>query len=171
MRTLSKQARVVLEITKTVFSAVKQLNFHSVRLPLIAKRQSARLPPPTRLWLKEGNVHDLTALREITHALPSGINLFGDQAYADEQFKAQLKTQAIQLFMPIKKPQKRVLTDEQKHFNKTVSTFPQPIENFFKWLIDKADIQRASSLRSTEDLMIHCKGKPSFALLLLNFYY
>lgn len=121
--------------------------------------------------MKEGNVHDLTALREISDELPSGINLFGDKAYADESFKAELKEQQIQLFTPIKKTKKAKLTDEQKHFNKTVSTFRQPIESFFKWLIDKTDIQRASSVRSTEGLIIHCLGKLTFALLLLNFYY
>lgn len=169
--TRSNQARVAPEIAKTGFSAVKQTNFHGVRLHLIANRQPACLPLPTKVWLKEGNVHDLTALREISDELPSGINLFGDKAYADESFKAELKEQQIQLFTPIKKTKKAKLTDEQKHFNKTVSTFRQPIESFFKWLIDKTDIQRASSVRSTEGLIIHCLGKLTFALLLLNFYY
>lgn len=169
--TRSTQARVAHEIAKTGFSAVKQTNFHGVRLHLIANKQPTSLPLPTKLWLKEGNVHDLTALREISDELPTGINLFGDKAYSDETFKAELKEQQIQLFTPIKKPKKAELTDEQKHFNKTVSSFRQPIESFFKWLIDKTDIQRASSVRSTEGLIIHCLGKLTFALFLLNFYY
>jgi hypothetical protein len=60
---------------------------------------------------------------------------------------------------------------QEKGFNKTVSSFRQPIESLFKWLIDKTDIQRASQVRSTEGLIIHCLGKLTFALLLLNFYY
>lgn len=169
--TRSKQGRVAPEIAKTGFSAVKQTNFHGVRLHLIANKQSRALPLPAKMWLKEGNVHDLTGLREIKDELPTDINLFGDKAYADEQFKAELTAQKIQLLTPIKKPKKAKLTGEQKHFNKTVSTFRQPIESFFKWLIDKTDIQRASSVRSTEGLIIHCLGKLTFALLLLNFYY
>jgi hypothetical protein len=47
----------------------------------------------------------------------------------------------------------------------------QPIESFFKWLIDKTDIQRAGTVGSTDGLLVHCLGKLSFALLLLNFYY
>ncbi len=47
----------------------------------------------------------------------------------------------------------------------------QPVENFFKWLIDKTDIQRASQVRSTDGLITHCLGKLTFALFLLNFYY
>lgn len=166
----SKQARVAPEIAKTGFSAVKQTNFHGVRLHLIANKRTNSLPLPTQVWLKEGNVHDLTALKEIRDELPEGINLFGDKAYADEFFKAELKERQIQLFTPIKKPKKENLTIQQKGFNKTVSSFRQPIESFFKWLIDKTDIQRASHVRSTEGLIIHCLGKLTFALLLLNFY-
>lgn len=169
--TRSKQARVAPEIAKCGFSAVKQTNFHGVRLHLIANKQAASLPLPTQLWLKEGNVHDLIALKEISDELPTGINLFGDKAYADESFKAELKEQQIQLFTPIKKPKKENLTMEQKRYNKTVSSYRQPIESFFKWLIDKTDIQRASTVRSTEGLIIHCLGKLTFALFLLNFYY
>ena len=167
----SKKARVALEIAKCGFSAVKQTNFHGVRLHLIAKRQTAWLPLPTQVWLKEANIHDLVALKEISDELPKDINLFGDKAYLDETFKANLKEQRIQLLTPIKKPKKETLTDEQKRFNKTVSKIRQPIESFFKWLIDKTDIQRASQVRSTEGLIIHCLGKLTFALLLLNFYY
>jgi hypothetical protein len=169
--TRSKRARVAPEIARCGFSAVKQTNFHGVRLHLIANKQTNSLPLPTQVWLKEGNVHDLAVLKEISDQLPRGINLFGDKAYADESFKAELKERQIQLFTPIKKPQKENLTIEQKGFNKTVSSFRQPIESFFKWLIDKTDIQRASQVRSTEGLLIHCLGKLTFALLLLNFYY
>ncbi len=169
--TRSKQARVAPEIAKCGFSAVKQTNFHGVRLHLIANRQSGTLPIPAQLWLKEGNTHDLTALKEKSDQLPIGINLFGDKAYADKQFKSELKERQIQLFTPIKKPIKETLSKAQKRYNKMVSSIRQPIESFFKWLIDKTDIQRASQVRSTEGLIIHCLGKLTFALLLLNFYY
>ena len=167
----SNRARVAPEIAKTGFSAVKQTNFHGVRLHLIANRQTCALPIPAKICLKEGNVHDLTALCEITDELPNRINLFGDKAYADTLFKAELKEQHIELFTPIKKPKKEHLSKEQKYFNKTVSSIRQPIESFFKWLIDKTNIQTASQVRSTEGLIIHCLGKLTFALFLLNFYY
>lgn len=47
--TRSNQARVAPEIAKTGFSAVKQTNFHGVRLHLIANRQPACLPLPTKV--------------------------------------------------------------------------------------------------------------------------
>jgi hypothetical protein len=54
---------------------------------------------------------------------------------------------------------------------KLIFKIRQPIKSFFKWLIDKTDIQRAIQVRSTDGLLIHCLGKLSFALFLLNFYY
>lgn len=169
--TRSSGARVAPENAKTGFCAAKQIHFYGVRLHLIGNRQAGALPLPMQVWLKEGNIHDLVALREIVDQLPSGINLFGDKAYADAALKAELEVREIRLLTPIKKPKKETLTSAQKQFNKTVSSFRQPIESFFKWLIDKTDIQRASRVRSTDGLLIHCLGKLTFALFLLNFYY
>jgi hypothetical protein len=70
--TRSKSARVAPEIAKTGFSAIKQTNFHGVRLHLIANKQTNSLPLPTQVWLKEANVHDLAALKEISDELPEG---------------------------------------------------------------------------------------------------
>jgi hypothetical protein len=169
--TRSRRARVAPEIAKTGFCATKQINFYGIRLHLIGNRRAGALPHPARIWLKEGNVHDLTALREIKDDLPSSINLFADKAYSDKQFKQELESREIKLLTPIKKPKKEQLSAAQKHFSKTISSFRQPIESFFKWLIDKTDIQRASQVRSTDGLLIHCLGKLTFALFLLNFYY
>lgn len=167
----SKQARVALDIAECGFSAVKQTNFHGVRLHLIGNRQPGVLPLPSQVWIKESNVHDLVALKQIKDELPEQINLFGDKAYADKSFKAELKERNIELLTPLKKPKNKDLSGAEKHFNKTVSKIRQPIEGFFKWLIDKTDIQRASQVRSADGLIIHCLGKLTFALLLLNFYY
>jgi len=169
--TRARRAKVAHEIAKTGFCATKQIHFHGVRLHLLANRQSGKLPVPAKVRLREGNIHDLPAVRELTDELPCQINLFGDKAYADSSFKAELEIHRINLLTPIRKPKKADLTDAQKHFNKTVASFRQPIESFFKWLIDKTDIQRAKQVRSTEGLIIHCLGKLTFALLLLNFYY
>jgi hypothetical protein len=42
---------------------------------LIAHKETKCLSLPTHLWLKEGNVHDLVALREIADELPFVISL------------------------------------------------------------------------------------------------
>ena len=167
----SKRARVARQLAATGFCATKQIHFHGIRLHLIARRQPHQLPAPTQLWIERGNTHDLTALRSAQSQLPDDINLFGDKAYADRRFKNLLRERRIHLLTPIKKPKKAELSKIEKHYNKLVSKIRQPIESFFKWLIDKTDIQRASQIRSTDGLLVHCLGKLSFALLLLNFYY
>jgi hypothetical protein len=144
--------------------------FHGVRLHLIAQAQAEKLPAPAHLWIERASTHDLTALRGQSN-IPKNINLFGDKACADRRFKNLPHTRHIHLLTPIKKPKNKALSVTEKHFNKLVSKIRQPIESLFKWLIDKTDIQRASSVRSIEGLMIHCLGKLSFALFLLAFYY
>ncbi len=166
----SKRARVARQIANTGFCATKQMHFHGVRLHVIAQARPQRLPIPTHLWLERANTHDLTALRGQA-SIPTNINLFGDKAYADRRFKEFLHTRQIHLLTPIKKPKNKLLSVIEKQFNKLVSAIRQPIESFFKWLIDKTDIQRASAVRSVQGLMIHCLGKLSFALFLLAFYY
>lgn len=166
----SKRARIAREIANTGFCATKQIHFHGIRLHLIARRQPEKLPVPTYLWMERANTHDLTALRCQSKILPNNINLFGDKAYADRRFKDVLRQRQIHLLTPIKKPKGGELSPNQKHYNKLVSKIRQPIESFFKWLIDKTDIQRASQVRSTDGLLVHCLSKLSFALLLLNFY-
>ncbi|MGI8849931.1 MAG: IS982 family transposase [Pyrinomonadaceae bacterium] len=167
----SKRAKLARQIASTGFCATKQMHFHGVRLHLIAKRQPHQLPRPTHLWLERANTHDLTALRTKA-AIAHHSNLFGDKAYASRPFKQLLhERRQVNLLTPIKKPKGGELSPNQKHYNKLVSKIRQPIESFFKWLIDKTDIQRASTVRSTDGLLVHCLGKLSFALLLLNFYY
>lgn len=165
----SKRAKVAQAVAATGFCAVKQTNFHGVRLHLIARRKTGKLPRPTQMWLRQGNVHDLTALKEQAH-LPTNMTLFADKAYVGRDFKKHLQaSRQINLITPIKKPKKKQLSTDEKSYNKMVSSIRQPIESFFKWLIDKTDIQRASAVRSTDGLLVHCIGKLSFALLLLTF--
>jgi len=47
----------------------------------------------------------------------------------------------------------------------------QPIESLFNWIEEKTGIQRASKVRSTDALLIHCWGKLAVAFFLLVFNY
>jgi len=80
-----------------------------------------------------------------------------------------LQEQHTTLLAVRKKPKGKELSAGQKYYNRMVSRLRQPIESFFNWLIDKTDIQRAGTVRSTEGLMIHCWGKLTFAFYLLVF--
>lgn len=165
----ARRARVAREIASIGYCAAKRLHFHGVRLHLLARQRSGRLPLPEEIWFRSANIHDLTAFKEQVGSLPN-TSLFGDKAFSDAALKQQLKEQNTQLFVPLKKPQGKEQSESSKYYSRLVSRVRQPIESFFKWLNDKTQIQSASSVRSTDGLLLHCFGKLSFALLLLVFY-
>lgn len=166
----ARRARVAREFAALGYCAAKRLHFHGVRLHLLAGRRTGRLPLPTEVWWRAANIHDLTAFKEQVIDLPDNSALFGDKAFSDTSLKQQLKEQNTRLFVPLKKPQGKDQSESSKYYSRLVSRLRQPIESFFKWLNDKTQIQAASSVRSTDGLLLHCFGKLSFALLLLVFY-
>lgn len=161
-------AKVAREEADVGYCASKKTYFHGVRLHTIAQRRSGTIPLPKQIWLREGSCHDLPSVREQEIYLPNS-SLIGDKAFPDPIFEAMLKEQQTSLYTPIKKPKGKELTEEEKYYNRLVSKIRQPIESFFNWLIYKTDIQRASKVRSTEALFIHCFGKLTFAFYLLVF--
>lgn len=166
----ARRARVAREIANTGYCAAKRLHFHGVRLHLIASRRAGRLPLPNRIWLREASAHDLTSVKEQQISLPDS-TLFGDKAFCDKALEQEFKEQNTLLLTPKKKPKGKELNSFEKEQNRLISKIRQPIESFFNWLIGKTQIQRASLVRSTEGLLVHCFGKLAFALLLLVFYY
>ena len=50
-------------------------------------------------------------------------------------------------------------------FSTAVSRIRQPVESMFNWLIEKADIQKASKVRSTKSLLIHAFGRLAVAFI------
>jgi hypothetical protein len=161
-------ARVARDVSDVGYCASKRTYFHGVRLHAIAQRRCARLPLPAQIWLREGSCHDLRSAREQEIYLPNS-SLIGDKAFPDPLFQAMLEEQQTTLYAPRKKPKGKELSQPEKYYNRLVSRLRQPIESFFNWLIDKTDIQRAGTVRSTEGLMIHCWGKLTFAFYLLVF--
>lgn len=166
----SRRARVAREIANSGYCAAKKLHFHGIRLHFIAGRRSGSLPNPVRIWLREASVHDLTSLKEQRVFLPNS-TLFGDKAFCDKALELEFKEQNTQFLVPKKKPKGKQLNCFEKQRNRLISRLRQPIESFFNWLIAKTQIQRASQVRSTDGLLVHCFGKLTFALLLLVFYY
>lgn len=163
----SRKAKVAREIASQGYCAAKRLYFHGLRLHLIARRRVATLPLPRHLWLREAACHDLRAAREQDLTALGGTTLIGDKAYLDAEFSHRLSEQATPLITPPKKPRGKELSPQAKIGSRAVSRLRQPIESFFKWLNDKTGIQRASSVRSTQGLFLHCIGKVAFALFLL----
>lgn len=150
------------------YCPAKKTFFHGLRLHVIAARQSATLPQPRHIWLREGSCHDLASIREQAVRLPDS-TLIGDKAFRDPTLAGMLKGQNTALLTPLKKPTGKELSEMEKVYNRMISKLRQPIESFFNWLEEKTKIQRASKVRSTEGLMLHCFGKLTFAMLLLVF--
>lgn len=161
-------ARVARDVADVGYCASKRIYFHGVRLHTIAQRRFGRIPLPAHIWLREASCHDLRSVREQEIYLPNS-SLIGDKAFPDPTFQATLKEQRTTLYAPVKKPKGKELSGIEKYYNRLVSKLRQPIESFFNWLIDKTDIQRASKVRSTEALMVHCFGKLAVAFWLLVF--
>ena len=163
-------AGVARERADAGYCAAKKTRFHGVRLHFLAQRKSGRLPVPAQVWLCAGSHHDSKAFFEQSPALPN-TTLFGDSAYPTPEIQAQLKEQNSRLIAPKKKPKGKELTNDEQYYNQTVRSLRQPIESLFNWINEKTGIQKASKVRSTDALMIHCWGKLAVAFFLLAFYY
>lgn len=163
-------ARVGREIADIGFCAAKKTRFHGVRLHLIAQRRQRRLPLPSQVWLCAASHHDSKAFLQQQPELPT-TELFGALAYPTPEIISHLKDQQTRLVAPQKKPKGKELTDSEKYYNRLGRSVRQPVESLFNWIQEKTGIQRASKVRSTDALMIHCWGKLAVAFFLLVFYY
>ncbi len=163
-------AKVAREIAEIGYCAAKRTRFHGVRLHLIGKRQSRRLPLPAQVWLCSAAHHDGKALKEQAAFLPD-TTLFGDLAFADKQLVEIFNRQQTKPLTGKKKPKGKELTEIEKYKNRLISKLRQPIESLFNWINEKTEIQKASKVRSTNGLLAHCWGKLVVAFYLLVFYY
>jgi hypothetical protein len=166
----SYRPRVGREVADVGYCAAKKTRFHGVRLHVIAQRRTRRLPLPAQVWLCAASHHDSKAFIEQQPELPE-TSLFGDLAYPTPQIISHLKEQQTRLIAPQKKPKGTELTNDEKYYNRLVRSIRQPIESLFNWIQEKTGIQRASKVRSTDALMIHCWGKLAVAFFLLVFNY
>src|SRR5215213_7381221 len=166
----SYRARVGREVADIGFCAAKKTRFHGVRLHCLAQRRTGSLPLPSQVWLCEASHHDSKAFIEQQPELPS-TELFGDLAYPTPEIISHLKEQQARLIAPRKKPKGKELSEAESYYNRLVRRIRQPIESLFNWVEEKTGMQRASKVRSTDALMIHCWGKLAVAFLLLVFYY
>jgi DDE family transposase len=166
----SYRARVGREIADIGYCAAKKTRFHGVRLHCIAQRRTGSLPLPSQVWLCAASHHDSKAFIEQQPELPS-TELFGDLAYPTSEIISHVKEQQSRLIAPQKKPKGKELSKAESYYNRLVRSIRQPIESLFNWIQEKTGIQRASKVRSTDALMIHCWGKLAVAFFLLVFYY
>jgi hypothetical protein len=160
----SYRARVGREVADIGYCAAEKTRFHGVRLHCLAQRRSERLPLPAQVWLCGASHHDSQAFIRQQPQIAS-TELFGDLAYPTPEIISHLKEQHTKPIAPIKKPKGNELTSDENYYNRMVRSIRQPIESLFNWIEEKTGIQRASKVRSTDALLIHCWG----SWLLLSF--
>jgi hypothetical protein len=161
-------ATVARDIADVGYCASKKQYFHGLRLHALAQQRRGQLPLPQYLWLREASCHDLRSLLEQSPE-PDWATLFGDKAYVSASLQTDLRQQGRALLTPCKRAKGQRLTATEKQYNRCISRLRQPIESLFHWCQRKTDLQTASTVRSTEGLLVHCFGKLAFAYLLLVF--
>ena len=127
-------------------------------------------PCPHKFGYAPHRITTREAFLEQQPELPT-TELFGDLAYPTPEIINHLKEQRTRLVAPQKKPKGKELTEDAKYYNRLVRSFRQSIESLFNWINEKTQIQKASKVRSTDALMVHCWGKLAVAFFLLVFYY
>jgi hypothetical protein len=163
-------AKVAREVANKGYCSSKKLFYHGIKLHLLGRRRYQQLPLPQALTLTAAAVHDLTAFRQEVEPPMIGA-LFADKAYKDEVTKAELAKRQVELCTPDKC--RRGQAPESAYnslWSRFVSAMRQPIESLFNWLIQRAGLQEASRVRSTDGLLIHCYGKLTVCCYLLLFY-
>ncbi len=166
---LAPRATSARAVADKSFCASKNLWYHGVKIHLQAARRVAHLPMPERIFLTEASCHDLAALRQMNLTVGK-CALFADKAYACAETKAEFESHQTALATPTKKEKNQPLEQTDSLWSRFVSSMRQLIASLFTWIIEKTGIQHASSVRSTNGLLVYCYGKLAVACVLLVFY-
>lgn len=170
-----RPGKVATEITDKSYCSTKNLFYHGVKLHALAFQSHGQLPHPESFIITEASKSDLKVFEEYWSSI-SFRTFLGDKAYINKEFfKTLYKEKKSEMLTPVKatKNEPLVLTQMEKAHNdlysRAVSAVRQPIESLFNWIIEKTDIQRASTVRSTNGLKIHVFGKLAAAFIKLAF--
>lgn len=167
----STKAKVAREIANKSYCSSKQLWYHGVKIHFLGSRRIKKLPAAEQISLSSASTHDLIEFKPMTEVIIDS-TVFGDKAYLDSDTAESLKEQNSRLCVPDKSGKGAKKVDESYSlWSRFVSSMRQPVESLFNWIIQKTDIQRASTVRSEKGLLIHCYGKLTAAMLLMLFYY
>ncbi|WGL59782.1 transposase [Pigmentibacter sp. JX0631] len=142
-----------------------------MKLHFIASFKNKKLPAPKLVMVTKASIHDLRAIKKELLA-QKNTKILADKAYIDKKTKHNLALIGTELHTPIKTSKfKKELSHDEKVYSKIVSSFRQPIEILFNWLIDISGIQNASKVRSTKGLIVHVYGRFSACLFKYLFAY
>jgi len=159
-----RRAKVALELCNKGYNSVKKRHYYGVKLHAISFLRPGTIPLPEFLQLTPASEHDLTAQRNILDGLTRRV-VVGDKAFRDQKLDAAILKNGGELLTPVvyQSNIQRALRQRTQAaddlYSAAVSSIRQPIESWFNWIIEKADIQRASKVRSMKGLLIHVFGR------------
>lgn len=168
-----RSAKVATEITDKGYCSTKGMYYYGLKLHLLGFRRIGKLPHPEQILFTPASVNDVTVFKEAWSGIENR-TFFGDKIYfVNELNEYMLKYQNSEMLSPVKavKGMEEVIKQRIKAaddlFSTAVSRIRQPVEAIFNWLIEKADIQKASKVRSTKGLMVHAFGRLAAAFITL----
>lgn len=168
-----RKGKVATEITDKGFCSTKGMYYYGLKLHLLGFRRIGKLPHPEQILFTPASVNDVTVFKEAWSGIVNR-TFWGDKIYfVNELNEHMLKHLNSEMFTPVKaiKGMPEVIKQRIKAandlFSTAVSKVRQPIEAIFNWLIEKADIQKASKVRSTKGLIIHAFGRLAAAFITL----
>jgi len=148
----SGSAKTASEICNKGYCASKKMYYYGVKVHAIAQKQYSALPLLFAAWISPAAEADLTSAKENLDFIKD-INFFGDKAFIDKKWKAELATRGVSLVTPSKLYRGQTeLKPGDTFLNSVISSIRQPIESLFSWIHDKTKIQHASKVRSTNGL-------------------
>lgn len=162
----NRVGKVAAEITDKGYCSTKNLYYYGLKVHIAAFRRVGSLPYPERIVLTSASECDLNVFEQEIIPMWTDKTIFADKAYRCKHLWDDIKAnQNITVYTPIKAV-KGVPDEERKRnkayedlFSTAVSKVRQPIEALFAWLVEKANVQKASKCRSTNGLMVHIFGK------------
>lgn len=166
-----RDGRVASEIADKGYCSTKGVYYYGVKLHVLGLQRPGHLPWIDRLVCSPASQSDLTVYKENWESL-TGRTVLGDKVYKDLPFFGYVQRHYhTVMLIPVKaqqgKPECLRRWDKalEDLFSHAVCRMRQPIESLFNWLIQKADIQNASHVRSTKGLLLHVFGRLAAALL------
>lgn len=170
-----RTGKVAREITDKGYCSTKGMYYYGMKLHALGFCREGRLPHPEQIIFTAASVNDLALYKQAWSEI-LGRTFFGDKIYNDKDFFRDMSQRfGSEMLTPVKAV--KGMPDVLKKFDRAandlyssaVSKIRQPIESLFNWLIEKADIQKASKVRSTKGLTLHAYGRLAAAFITLIF--
>lgn len=168
-----RTGKVARDITDKGYCPTKTGYYFGLKLHAIGFRRMGKVPYPEQMLFTEASESDINVYKQAWSEIHNRV-MFGDKGYMDIDFNQQkMKDYQLEMLTPVKAVKGMQEQEKQRNkaaddlFSTAVSRIRQPIESLFNWLIQKTNIQMASTVRSTKGLLVHAYGRLATAYISL----